>query len=307
MAWVRLDDGFSEHPKVVKAGPLGMALQIAALCYANRNLTDGFIPKAIVPLLVNFDGIGLTASPDSSEPVAATWQYVVEILLKAGLWEKANGGYMIHDYLDYQPSREDMNKARKENARRVREHRAKQGQSLPRSDSSVTPLKACGSDISETALTPHPNESPNTEGSALGETTPKHPREPTLDEILARYSRYDKNQLDMIREYWDLVRFTRKSEKIAGTVIAREMEYWERFPTEITIEALKIHVRKYSGKAEDYTKGIMRRLQGELERSGSYGEDGSKPDRRSLKDERRPGVEGDDDQYAEYDAVWRGP
>ncbi len=93
-----VDDGFSEHPKVAGAG---MPMQILVLCYANCNFTDGFIPKAEVPLLVNFDGIALfssqTASPDSDELVAATWQHVVGVLVKAGLLEEAEGGYMIHD------------------------------------------------------------------------------------------------------------------------------------------------------------------------------------------------------------------
>ena len=43
MGWVRLDDSFATNPKILTVGPLGMAMQVAAICYANRHLTDGVI------------------------------------------------------------------------------------------------------------------------------------------------------------------------------------------------------------------------------------------------------------------------
>lgn len=92
MPWVRLDDGFPEHPKLLKAGPLAMLMQVAALCYCNRHLTDGFIPEGKVPTLLNLDGLG-------------DWREVLSALLREGIWERVDGGYQVHDYLDYQPSR----------------------------------------------------------------------------------------------------------------------------------------------------------------------------------------------------------
>ena len=94
MAWVRLDDGFYQHPKIVQAGAVAAAVQVAALCYCNRNLTDGFVPSAAVPLLVNLDGTG------------ATWPDVIGALVGVGLWVEArHGGYLIHDYEKYQWTR----------------------------------------------------------------------------------------------------------------------------------------------------------------------------------------------------------
>jgi hypothetical protein len=90
MAWVRIDDGFYQHPKVLKVGPLGLALQVAALCYANRHLTDGFIPAEIVPLLMA--GAGKVAPR----------------MVEAGLWDRAAGGYQIHDYEAYQMLRSQV-------------------------------------------------------------------------------------------------------------------------------------------------------------------------------------------------------
>lgn len=110
MAWVRIDDGFTQHPKVVQAGPLGIAMQIAGLCYCNRYLTDGFIPRAVVPNLLNLEGIAMRVWDGElfGGGEDATWQLVVSDLIAAGLWEEVEGGYRIHDYLDYQPSRADV-------------------------------------------------------------------------------------------------------------------------------------------------------------------------------------------------------
>lgn len=110
MSWVRIDDEFYQHPKIVQAGPLALAWHIAGLCYCSRYLTDGEIPLGIVPTLVNPTGIQVTdwdgelcgASHD------ATYEDAVERLVRFGLWEEIPSGYRIHDYLKYNPSRADV-------------------------------------------------------------------------------------------------------------------------------------------------------------------------------------------------------
>ncbi|ABB13994.1 replication protein [Carboxydothermus hydrogenoformans] len=106
---------------------------------------------------------------------------------------------------------------------------------------------------------------------------PKKKNEPqNIEDILSRYQRYTDEQLAIIRNYWETIRFTRKTAKIAPTVVAKEMDYWERFPVEIVMEALDIHLRKYQSKQEDYTAGIMRRLLKERELKGKLEEKGVK-------------------------------
>ena len=46
MTWVRLDDLFSEDPRIAAVGLSGQGLMVAALCYTNRTLTDGWVPSA---------------------------------------------------------------------------------------------------------------------------------------------------------------------------------------------------------------------------------------------------------------------
>lgn len=106
--WVKLDDGFPEHPKVLDTQypPLLIALQVAGICYCNRNLTDGFMPRAKVAALLSL-GDGL-AFVNGMSGMDATWEPVIADLLRIGVWEEVEGGYRIHDYLEYQPSRDEV-------------------------------------------------------------------------------------------------------------------------------------------------------------------------------------------------------
>lgn len=116
MAWVKLDDGFTDHPKIDRAGPLAGWLYVCGLTYSARHLTDGFIPEGMV--------VRLSAI---TKP-----QTAVEALVAAGLWEPIAGGYQIHDYLTYNPSAEKVRAERDAIARRVATHRGRQnGQFLP--------------------------------------------------------------------------------------------------------------------------------------------------------------------------------
>lgn len=91
MTWARIDDVFPDHPKVVELSDRAFRVHVAAICYAARHLTDGHIPKAAVP--------GLAAGRKAA----------VTELVRSGLWDKnGNGGFVIHDYLDYNPSREEI-------------------------------------------------------------------------------------------------------------------------------------------------------------------------------------------------------
>ena len=118
MTWVRIDENFAQHPKVVKAGPLGMAMQIAALCYCNRHLTDGFIPKQIASTLLDFDGLGMRmwGGDMVGGGQDAEWKLVVEDLVEAEVWEETEGGWFIHDYHDYQPTKQQVQQLREKRA-----------------------------------------------------------------------------------------------------------------------------------------------------------------------------------------------
>lgn len=93
MAWVKMDDQFFRHPKVLAAGRDARDLYLVGLCYCAQGLTDGFIPSQAVRVLA------AEAEIDTGPASAAR-------LVDVGLWEPTDGGYAIHDYHEYQPSKE---------------------------------------------------------------------------------------------------------------------------------------------------------------------------------------------------------
>lgn len=107
MTWVRLDDSMPEHPKMVALTDRAFRQHVSALCYCNRNLTDGAIPDTIAHRLV-----------------ASGKRYAGE-LVTAGIWDKTTDGYQIHDYEDYQPSRASVLHERAKTAERVAKWRSR--------------------------------------------------------------------------------------------------------------------------------------------------------------------------------------
>ena len=120
-----------------------------------------------------------------------------------------------------------------------------------------------------TSTPPLPPPTPNGAGEGGGgEKESSSPK--TIDELIDEATRYTAEQRAIIREYWDTVRFTRRRGAVAPSIVKTELEYWERFPPDIVLEALNIHLTKYRNKREEYTRGIMRRLQEERRNGGDF-------------------------------------
>lgn len=110
--WSRLDDGFFEHPKVIAAGRDPRDLYLVALTYAARYLTDGLIPAGVI------ESLALTAGAADAWDAAAR-------LVAVELWEEVPGGYLIHDWHDYNESGAAVRERRRKNAERQAAFRAR--------------------------------------------------------------------------------------------------------------------------------------------------------------------------------------
>ena len=99
MTWVRLDDGFAAHPKVVGLDDRAFRLHICALCYAGQHLTDGAITSQSLRFVGELAQI--------SYPGA-----IAKRLVSAGLWDAIEDGYEIHDYLRYNSAKADVERER---------------------------------------------------------------------------------------------------------------------------------------------------------------------------------------------------
>jgi hypothetical protein len=75
-----------EHPKLIAAGGDAGWLHICAMSWSARNMTDGFIPDAVVSRL-----------SDRKQPGR-----LAVILERERLWERVENGWKIHDWDDYQ-------------------------------------------------------------------------------------------------------------------------------------------------------------------------------------------------------------
>ncbi len=89
MAWFRLDDGFADHPKVLRCSLAAIGLWTKAGAWSAKHLTDGEIPQAAVA--------ALGGSPK-----------LVRELVAAGLWSEHDDGYAFHEWADHQPSRDQV-------------------------------------------------------------------------------------------------------------------------------------------------------------------------------------------------------
>lgn len=108
MSWVRLDDQFADHPKVLRLSSDAFRLHVSAMCYCSAQLTDGRVTPLLTRRLTWF-------VTDPSQ--------IINELVTAGLWESDGDDYIIHDYLEYNPSADDVRQQRKANADRQAKHR----------------------------------------------------------------------------------------------------------------------------------------------------------------------------------------
>jgi hypothetical protein len=109
MAWANLDDKYPKHPKVVALSDSAFRLHTSGICYCAEFKTDGHISTEVIPALVpRFRRAALTE------------------LVEKGLWNLNGTGYQIHDYLQWNRSKKQIETER-ERIHRTRSAAGKKG------------------------------------------------------------------------------------------------------------------------------------------------------------------------------------
>ena len=114
MSWIKLDDGWLDHPKIRAMGPVARSLWLGALSWSCEQLTDGFIPTHMLAY------VGVKGDVPHAEIQAC-----LSRLVALGAWHEhgrgdecrccqrpddaplpADGeGWVIHDFIQYQRKR----------------------------------------------------------------------------------------------------------------------------------------------------------------------------------------------------------
>lgn len=105
MVWFKVDDNLAFHAKVVAAGNPAMGLWVRAGSWCALQLTDGFIPDHMLAAL-------------------GTKQQA-ERLVAQRLWDREQGGYRFHEWVERQPSKGDVEAERVAARNRMKAYRAK--------------------------------------------------------------------------------------------------------------------------------------------------------------------------------------
>lgn len=153
MPWVRLDDQFPIHRRIAGLSDGAFRLHVAAICWCARNLTDGYVAA------VDVEHVSRMRRP---------WRQVDE-LVAAGTWHVVDGGWSIHDYLEYQPSKAQVEQERKARAERQARWRAKHAGETSRRVTNAS------RDASVDATPPRTRPVPKGRGGSGAITNPPYP------------------------------------------------------------------------------------------------------------------------------------
>ena len=99
--WVRIDDRFTTHPKILVLSLKARWVYLECLCYSAGHLTDGKVPGQLL----------------------AGHRRELAELLHQDLLSKDGDSWQIHDWLDWNPSRQQVLQRREAERERMQKWR----------------------------------------------------------------------------------------------------------------------------------------------------------------------------------------
>lgn len=111
MTWFKVDDRLHAHPKIADVPLRAMGLWVVSGSWAAAYETDGVVPASWVHRHQSVTG---------ESPVTV----LADELVDAGLWTTGAGGWVFHDWAQYQPTRAELEAERARKAQNARDSRA---------------------------------------------------------------------------------------------------------------------------------------------------------------------------------------
>jgi hypothetical protein len=111
MSFSRFELGFTRNRKVASLSDSAFRLWVSSIDYAREQKTDGMVYAPDLDVIPRC-------------PPGARREQLIAELVQSGLWESADGGWRIHDFLDWQDSAVQVNERSKRARERMREIRS---------------------------------------------------------------------------------------------------------------------------------------------------------------------------------------
>jgi hypothetical protein len=145
VAWFKIDDRFHSHPKVVQAGNAAVGAWVRMGAWCSDHLTDGHIPAQVATMIATSEQL--------------------EALHTVGLLAGTDSGWQIPDWLDFNPSADEVRATRVKRsaaASKAGSKSATQRQRKTNADSNAEPTQTQRSTerASNAESTPHPYPHP---------------------------------------------------------------------------------------------------------------------------------------------------
>jgi hypothetical protein len=136
MPWFRIDDGFWGHPRRLELSMSAIGLWAVSGSWAARHLTDGFVPRSIMPIL-------------GGKPRD------IKALTDAGMWLEQANGWQFRDWTHYQKTKVQVERDRELARKRMGRSRNgyKEIEQPPEPTDDVTPDVRANFDGSSTSHT----------------------------------------------------------------------------------------------------------------------------------------------------------
>lgn len=134
MTWVKIEDSLPDHERAIRAGDRAMWLWVAGLCWCSRHLSDGKIPREVVPRL--------TGAPDALK--------LASVLVEVGLWRETKAAFVVRNYGRFQRTRDEVDAERAATRKRVAKHREKRSGNAVTNGSETPPDTDTDTDTPQT-------------------------------------------------------------------------------------------------------------------------------------------------------------